>query len=249
MKLIFVDLEMNALDEKYAYEKNIVSFETIEIGAVMLNSRYKVVDTFKTYVKPQYNDKIGAWYTKITGITTDMVKDADTFETAFNHFYEWCESCGERYKIWAWSKNDFHQMLFEICLKRLDLTDGQKKMMTYWEDFQEWYMHLLREKRPVSLSRALGYAKLPFEGSEHDALDDAYNTAMLYAHTRSENNRRRITDVYNAERMKLAKEAALKELAKQKETEESEKVSEDKDAEAAGDNRVPETNSRKRKRH
>ncbi|MDO4475637.1 MAG: 3'-5' exonuclease [Lachnospiraceae bacterium] len=207
MRQIFVDLEMNALDERYTYEKNITPYEIIEIGAVMLGRRNKVEDTFKIYVKPQYNDKIGTWYTKITGITTEMVQDADPFEVAFQKFYEWCESCGERYRIWAWSKNDYHQMLFEILLKRLELSEGQKRMMTHWDDFQEWYMHLLREKRPVALSRALGYAKLPFEGSEHDALDDAFNTAMLYVHTRSENNRRQIVELYNREREKKLREA------------------------------------------
>ena len=74
MKYVVVDLEMNTLANKFAEEKEVCGMETIAIGAVLLDEQYCEIDAFKTLVKPQYNDVIGAYYTRLTGITTEMVK-------------------------------------------------------------------------------------------------------------------------------------------------------------------------------
>ena len=58
MKHIVVDLEMNHLARDYKEERIICSMEVIEIGAVVLDEAYSEIGSFKTFVKPQYNDEI-----------------------------------------------------------------------------------------------------------------------------------------------------------------------------------------------
>ena len=58
MKHIVVDLEMNHLARDYKEERIICSMEVIEIGAVVLDEAYAEIGSFKTFVKPQYNDEI-----------------------------------------------------------------------------------------------------------------------------------------------------------------------------------------------
>ena len=79
MKHIVVDLEMNSLAKEYKVEKEICNREIIEIGAVVLDENYQEVNSFKTFVKPQYNDKIKPYFEKLTGISTTMVENAPVF--------------------------------------------------------------------------------------------------------------------------------------------------------------------------
>lgn len=52
MKHIVIDLEMNALDKKYAKERQICGREIIQIGAVLLDDQYQEIECFNTLVKP-----------------------------------------------------------------------------------------------------------------------------------------------------------------------------------------------------
>ena len=105
MKHVFLDFEMNALADQYKKEQKICRMEIIEIGAVMLDEQFREVDSFKCYVKPEYNDVIIGRYTDLTGITTSMVTEAEHFAEAFSKFIDWCESYEEEYRIYAWSVN------------------------------------------------------------------------------------------------------------------------------------------------
>ena len=75
MKYVVVDLEMNRLANQFAEEKAVCGMEIIAIGAVLLDEQYREIEAFKTLVKPQYNDVIDAYYTRLTGITTEMVEN------------------------------------------------------------------------------------------------------------------------------------------------------------------------------
>ena len=55
MKHVVVDLEMNKIQQK-SEARRICTQETIEIGAVMLDDKLQEVASFRTYVKPEYND-------------------------------------------------------------------------------------------------------------------------------------------------------------------------------------------------
>ena len=76
MKHIVVDLEMNHLARIFKEERLICSMEVIEIGAVVLDEAYSEIGSFKTFVKPQYNDAINKTCARVTGITTEMVANA-----------------------------------------------------------------------------------------------------------------------------------------------------------------------------
>lgn len=58
MKYVTVDLEMNPLAKEYKAERAICCREVIEIGAILLDENYQEIDSFKTFVKPQFNDVI-----------------------------------------------------------------------------------------------------------------------------------------------------------------------------------------------
>ncbi len=185
MKYIVIDLEMHPIPNKYKRERNICKQETIEIGAVALDESYEEISSFKAFVKPQFCTKIYAKYEKLTGISTEMLKNAEPFEAAFKTFTDWCYCQGEVVKVIAWSDNDFGQVIHEIKLKKLVLNEHEKNIMVDWYNFQKEFSEILKKRRQLSLDLALVYADIPFEGRRHDALWDARNTAKLYSITRN----------------------------------------------------------------
>lgn len=180
MRYVVVDLEMNKLDNQYTEEKKICNQEIIEIGAVMLDNGHQEISRFKTYVKPQYSEEIRDIITKLTGITTKMVKDAPVFEDAVKQFFGWCFSYDGECQVQAWSDSDLHQILAEIALKHYVINKKEQELIDNWMDFQNEYIVKLGLGRVVSLEKALNYAGIEFQGKQHDALDDAKNTADLF---------------------------------------------------------------------
>jgi len=158
----------------------ICTMETIEIGAVMLDENLQEISSFRTYVKPQYNDRIIPKISKLTGITDEMVMNAPKFNEAFKMFTNWCMGTGDDITIYAWSDSDFIQISKEIELKSYEMSESEKHMVfNQWNDFQNEFDCHLGFERQVSLKMALDMAGIDFSGREHDALDDARNTAEL----------------------------------------------------------------------
>ena len=87
MHKIFIDLEMHPVARAYSEPFKMLKKETIEIGAVMLDEQLREIASFKEYVRPSYSDKIYPKYQKLTGITTEMLKSADSFQSVFRIIY------------------------------------------------------------------------------------------------------------------------------------------------------------------
>lgn len=185
MNYIIVDFEMNPVAGEYKEERKICRSEIIEIGAVVMDESFMVLGEFKTLVKPQYNDCIYRKYETLTGISTQMVYGAPTFATAYEMFVNWCESYGSEYEVYAWSENDYCQLVAEMNLKHYEKEDKMGPLQN-WFDFQKEYTEKLGLERIMSLEKALNYAGVEFEGHMHDALCDAKNTAELFAIVRNE---------------------------------------------------------------
>lgn len=179
MKHIVVDLEMNTVRGKMEKKGN-YNMETIEIGAVMLDDRLQEISSFRTYVKPEYNNRIAPNISRLTGITDAMVEHAPYFKEAFRMFANWCLGTSDEVIIYAWSNSDYFQMKKELVWKECELSSMERKIMdTEWSDFQKEFDSHLGFDRQVSLKFALDMAGIDFSGREHDALDDARNTAEL----------------------------------------------------------------------
>ena len=179
MKHIVVDLEMNNIRQK-SEARRICTMETIEIGAVMLDDNLQEISSFRTYVKPEYNDGIVKKITRLTGITDDMVLNAPRFNEALRMFTNWCLGTGDDVTIYAWSESDYRQISKEMLLKGYIVTKEEENLLgNDWSDFQKEFDSHLGFERQLSLKMTLDMAGVDFSGREHDALDDARNTAEL----------------------------------------------------------------------
>lgn len=194
MKYIVIDLEMNRIAKEYKEERKICHMEVIQIGAVLLDEKFHEISSFSTLVKPQYNTVIEKTYEKLTGIKTEMVQAAPVFENALHQFFAWCHNIDDEIEIFQWSNTDHSQIEKEIMLKSYQLTDYEEKLFSKWSDFQKEYGEQLGLSDAISLKNAIMYAGIDPEGTLHNALFDARNTATLLAVVRTPELRKKALD-------------------------------------------------------
>ena len=180
MNRIFVDLEMHPVAKVYNAQFAVLKTETIEIGAVMLDENLREISSFNEYVRPDFSERVYPKYQRLTGITTEMLADAESFVPVFDRFCKWC---GTNYIIYSWSDNDIWQFIGECQLKGTRYSDDVRYMFNNWKDFQAEFGAMLGTERLISLTEAVTLGGLDFIGRVHDGLTDARNTAALFRQT------------------------------------------------------------------
>lgn len=174
IKHIVIDLEMNKIEKQYRGALKLSS-ELIEIGAVRMDEHFEVIDSYQTYVSPDYGP-MDERIIELTGITDDKLVGAPRFAKAMDQFAAWIGT--DRTKFYSWSLSDLRQFQNESKFKEYP---GKiiKKMETNWNDFQEEYSRLLGIEKKIRLKQAVTAADYEFTGAAHTALADAVNTAEI----------------------------------------------------------------------
>ena len=177
MNRIFIDLEMNSVSREYKEARICSRWEVIEFGAVCLNDENRETGRFHSYVRPEYNHRVTAYISELTGIKTSQVKNAESFKTVFENFTSWC---GSNYRIYSWSDTDLLQLQKEMELKGIENSPETLYMFEHWEDLQKDFSNLLFLEKQTSLSMAVANAGVTFKGNAHNALTDALAAADIY---------------------------------------------------------------------
>lgn len=174
MNHIVIDLEMNKIEKQFRGELKLSS-ELIEIGAVRLDQDFKMLDTYQTYVLPDYGP-MDELIIQLTGITDETLVGAPKFAEAMDDFAHWV---GRRQtQFYSWSLSDIRQFQNESVFKGYT-GEILAKMENSWNDFQEEFSNLLGIEKKVRLKQAVASADYEFTGAAHTALADAVNTAEI----------------------------------------------------------------------
>jgi DNA polymerase III alpha subunit (gram-positive type) len=181
-KYVIFDLEMCKVGKHKRTEKFPYSKEIIQIGAVMLDENYSIIDRFSTYVAPQF----GALDLKIinlTGITRDKLINAPSTEEALIQFSDWIPDDAI---LVEWSDNDREQIYDELYGKDI-YNDKLEDLLPDIIDCQELFGEKMNNERQYMLSEALIIAAIDdYSDGAHDGLVDAMNTAMLFRKIKTE---------------------------------------------------------------
>ena len=106
MKYIILDLEWNT-----AFVKKTGSFlnEIIEVGAVMTDEEFNVVDTFTQIIKPKFSKKLSSRVKKLTNIQNEELKNGKPFAQAMSDFSKWIgnDDC----VICSWGDTDLRTLV------------------------------------------------------------------------------------------------------------------------------------------
>lgn len=180
MKYAVVDLEMCQVPKLYRKGYR-YSLETIQIGAVLMDETYNIVDSFMTYVKPEYG-MIMTSIQKLTGITKKDVADAPVMKEALQAFAEWLP---EDVTLVAWSDSDQLQIQREREYKEITF-DGIEKLDGEWIDCQKIFSEIIRNPKQYNLVEAMNLSDIDYDEDIHDGLVDARNTALLFRKMQTE---------------------------------------------------------------
>ena len=149
--------------------------EIIQIGAVRVTAGQQVRDEFQVLIRPKYYRHLNRRVSKLTGIKEAQLKENGVpFKEAMRRFMDWC---GEGIIFLTWGFDDI-----AILRENLQLFD----MPTEWTG--RWYnaqMIFNAQTDGSSAQKALKTAMEIFEieatRPAHDALGDAYHTALICA--------------------------------------------------------------------
>lgn len=181
---LVIDLEMCRVPKGARTKSYPWASEIIQIGAVLLSSNYKVVDKKSIYVKPQYG-KLTRDIEKLTGIEQSKVYGEPYIQEAFEKLVSWLPE--GKIEVVTWSDSDYNQIAHELEGKDIHNSIIEELFNNY-TDCQKIFGERLGYERPYKLSEALVTAGIIAEGREHDGLDDAYNTAILFSKLKTEHN-------------------------------------------------------------
>lgn len=176
MNYIVVDLEWNqAMSSKSSVFNKLpikLRGEIIEIGAVKLNDDMTPGEEFTIDVKPVYFKRMHYKVKKLTGFDKERLALGYDFPYAFEKFREWC---GEEPVFLTWGCDDRGIMEQNIIIHDLD-----------WDWIKDWInlqliynMQTDGDKNQKSLATAMEHFEIEQTRVAHDALGDAYNTALV----------------------------------------------------------------------
>ena len=149
--------------------------EIIQIGAVRIVEENQVADEFQVLIKPKYYRHLNRRVSKLTGIKESRLREEGVpMKEAMESFRQWC---GEDPVFLTWGFDDIG--ILRENLRLYDLEDG-------WTE--KWFNAQMIFNAQTDGSNAQKALKTALEIFEivpsrpaHDALGDAYHTALICA--------------------------------------------------------------------
>ena len=179
MYYITLDLEWNQAyaQKALAVQRQLCSRlrgEVIQIGAVKLNENMQPCGSYQIIVKPKYFKKIHRHVSELTGITQDMIDVGTPLTEAAVSFKKWC---GNDFVFLTWGPDDIPMLKENFHVNGID---------SKWTE-RVYDLQLIFNRqtdgagKQRSLEYAMEYFEIPQRLPAHDALNDAYFTALVAA--------------------------------------------------------------------
>ena len=149
--------------------------EIIQIGAVRVTEDQQVADEFQVLIKPKYYRRLNRRVSKLTGIKESQLReDGVSMNEAMEAFRTWC---GEDVIFLTWGFDDI-----TILRENLQLYGIEENWVSRWYNAQM----IFNAQTDGSTSQKALKTAMEIFGVEatrpaHDALGDAYHTALICA--------------------------------------------------------------------
>lgn len=168
--LIVFDLEATCWEGGQIPEK----METIEIGAVRLDSELKPAGEYSALIRPKDLPTLSAFCTRLTGIGQAEVDGAPPFPEALRAFQSWIGP--KLFRLGSWSAYDKRQLERDCARHGMVLPAPLDRHI----DLRELHTRL-RGWGAMTTAEALAREGLKQEGRAHRGLDDARSVGKLAA--------------------------------------------------------------------
>ena len=148
--------------------------EIIQIGAVKADENFRKVSEFSAFVRPVKYVKMNRRVESITGITSEMTQNCETFPKVCERFRSWC---GDDAMFITWGFDDI-RVLRQNC----EMNSFDCSWFSKWINLQVIYgMQNPSEPLQKSLIGAMEHFGIKMNESlpMHNALSDAYYTYVI----------------------------------------------------------------------
>ncbi len=146
--------------------------EVIQIGAVKLDKNMNICGSYQIIVKPKYYKKLHRHVSELTGITQEQIDLGTYLPEAAERFRRFC---GKDFAFLTWGPDDIPMLKENFNANGMDHS---------WLD-RTYDLQKIFNKQTDGLSKqrsleyAMEYYNLPMNLPAHDALNDAYFTALV----------------------------------------------------------------------
>ena len=149
--------------------------EIIQIGAVRITEDQQVADEFQTLIKPKYYRRLNRRVSKLTGIKEAQLKEQGVpMVEAMESFRAWC---GEDAVFLTWGFDDI-----TILRENLRLYGLEENWVSCWYNAQMIFnAQTDGSTAQKALKTAMEIFGIEATRPAHDALGDAYHTALICA--------------------------------------------------------------------
>lgn len=148
--------------------------EVIQIGAVKLDKNMNICGSYSIIVKPKYFKKLHKHVSELTGITQEQMNAGVPLPEAEERFRKWC---GDDFVFLTWGPDDV-----PMLKDNLHAHDIKADWLDNIYDLQLIFNRQTEdEKKQRSLEYAMEHFNLTQTLPAHDALNDAYFTALVAA--------------------------------------------------------------------
>ncbi len=148
--------------------------EVIQIGAVKLDEDGRICGSYSIIVKPKYFKKIHRHVRNLTGITQEMIDGGVPLTEAVERFHRWC---GDDFAFLTWGPDDI-----PMLSDNLRVLGGDTSWLEHVYDLQPIFNQQTDgESKQRSLEFAMEHFGIAQNLPAHDALNDAYFTALVAA--------------------------------------------------------------------
>lgn len=147
--------------------------EVVQIGAVRMTQQQQLVDEFQLLIRPKYFKKMNHKVASLTGIRDSLLREKGvSFPEAMEQFRAWC---GEDCIFLTWGFDDI-----PVLRENLDVFELPQDWLGRWYNAQ---LIFNAQTDGASAQRALTTAMQMMDiapsRAAHDALGDAYHTALV----------------------------------------------------------------------
>lgn len=179
MNYIVFDLEWNQ-SSKPGAENDLLPFEIIEIGAVKLNSKLKIIDEYSSIIRPQIYPKLQKHIRDMLNYDESLLRTGRYFDTVCKEFLDWC---GEDYTFSSWGPLDLYYLQQNMDFYMIEPFTSPLRFYNLQEIFAEQHPEL----GACRLEKAVEMLSIPVDKPFHSAINDARYTGLVMARMKIKN--------------------------------------------------------------
>ena len=152
--------------------------EIIEIGAVLVNRSWQVLNEYSQLIRPERMDFVTEFTSQLSGLRPEMLEESPTFEEMWKSWAEFTRY--KSFRLFSWGGTDIHQLRHAYSSVRLgyphnDMPIDIASMVYMWGSTRGW------NPKGLGLASVCKELGITIQG-HHRAMADAHLALQVLKH-------------------------------------------------------------------